>query len=77
LAATPLNRFEPVDIPTNRCRIEARRQQDCLIAYRTPAAYWGKQRTVIVTYTPATARKQTYTFDDNPTAGITSSASGL
>jgi len=64
LAATPLNRFEPVDIPINRCRIEAGRQQDCLIAYRTTAAYWGKQRTVIVTYTPATARKQAYTFDD-------------
>jgi transposase len=64
LAATSLDRFEPVDIPNNRRLTEAGRQEDCLIAYRTTGEYWGKQRAVIVTYTPASARKQVYTFDD-------------
>jgi transposase len=59
LAATPLERFEPVDIPDNR-----RFDEECLLAYRTKGEYWGKERAVIVTYTPSSARKQAYTFDD-------------
>jgi hypothetical protein len=34
------------------------------LAFRTKAEYWGKERAVIVTYNPASARKQAYTFDD-------------
>ena len=64
LAATPLDRFEPADTAENRCCIEDCRENDCLLAYRTKGEYWGKERAVIVTYTPASARKQAYTFAD-------------
>ena len=64
LAATPLDRFEPADTDENRRHIEDGREDDCLLAYRTKGEYWGKERAVIVTYTPASARKQAYTFAD-------------
>jgi transposase len=62
LATTPLDRFEPVDTVKNKQLIEAEKPEDQLLAYRTRGEYWGKQRAVVVTYTPATARKQNYTF---------------
>jgi transposase len=62
LATTPLDRFEPVDTAKNKQLIEAEKPEDQLLAYRTKGEYWGKQRAVVVTYTPATARKQSYTF---------------
>jgi transposase len=64
LAATPLDRFEPVDTAGNRRYLEEGKEDECLLAYRTKGEYWGKERTVIVTYTPSSARKQTYTFAD-------------
>ena len=64
LAATPLGRFEPVDIPHNRRLMEEGKEEECLLAYRTKGEYWGKERTVIVTYNPSSHRKQKYTFDD-------------
>lgn len=62
LAATSLNRFEPADTAENRRHIEEGHEDECLLAYRTKGEYWGKERTVIVTHTPASARKQAYTF---------------
>jgi transposase len=64
LAATPLQRFEPADTAENRRLREQGRNDDCLLAYRTSGVFWGKERSVIVTYTPASARKQAYTFAD-------------
>jgi hypothetical protein len=32
--------------------------------YQTKGEYWGKERTVLVTHTLASARKQAYTFAD-------------
>ena len=64
LAMTPLDRFEPADTRENRNHIAAGNEDECLLVYRTKGEYWGKQRSVIVTYTPATARKQAYTFAD-------------
>ncbi len=64
LAATPLDRFEPADTAENRRHIEEGREDECLLAYRTRGEYWGKERTVIVTHNPASARKQAYTFAD-------------
>jgi transposase len=64
LAATPLHRFKPVDTAENRRLREQGRDGDCLLAYRTSGVFWGKERSVIVTYTPASARKQAYTFAD-------------
>jgi len=62
LATTALDRFEPVDTAKNKQLIEDENPEDQLLAYRTKGEYWGKQRAVVVTYTPATARKQNYTF---------------
>jgi transposase len=62
LATTPLERFEPVDIPKNLRLVEEGMPEERLLAYRTSGEYWGKQRTVVVTYNPATARKKSYTF---------------
>jgi transposase len=62
LAQTALDRFEPVDIEKNRQRVKEQRSEDQLLAYRSKGEYWGKQRVVVVTYNPATARKQAYTF---------------
>jgi transposase len=62
LAATPLERFEPVDIPKNLRLVEKGMPEERLCAYRNSGEFWGKQRTVVVTYNPATARKKTYTL---------------
>ena len=62
LATVPLDRFEPVDTEKNRRYIENETPEECLLAFRTKGEYWGKERAVIVTYNPATARKQGYTF---------------
>ena len=62
LATTTLDRFEPVDTAKNKQLIEDENPEDQLLAYRTKGEYWGKQRAVVVTYNPATARKQNYTF---------------
>lgn len=63
LAQVSLERFEPVDTPKNQQLIEEGKDSEQLLAYRTKDKYWGKLRTVIVTYNPKTARKQQYTFD--------------
>jgi transposase len=62
LATTAIDHFEPVDTAKNKQLIEDGNSEDQLLAYRTKGEYWGKQRVVVVTYTPATARKQNYTF---------------
>ena len=63
LATTPLERFEPVDLERNRILVEKGKPHDRIMAYRTTGEYWGKDRSVIVTYNPATARKQGYTLE--------------
>jgi len=62
LAATTLDRFEPLDIEKNKKLLAAGNHEDLILAYRTRGEYWRKQRAVVVTYNPATARKQDYTF---------------
>jgi len=64
LASTPLDRFKTVDTDKNRKLIEADHPEECLLAYRTRGEYWGKERSVIVTFNPGTARKKLYTFQD-------------
>ena len=63
LATTPLDRFEIADTARNRKLIDEECQEDCQLAYRTKKEYWGKERTVIITYNPKTARKKAYTFE--------------
>jgi len=62
LAAISLERFEPVDIPKNLRLVEEGMPEERLLAYRSSGEYWGKNRAVVVTYNPATARKKSYTF---------------
>ena len=62
LAATPLDRFEMVDIKKNKHLVAEGGPEECLLAYRTKGEYWGKERSVVVTYYPRTARKKSYTF---------------
>jgi len=63
LATAALDRFEPVDIAKNKKLLEEGNQEDLILAYRTRGEYWGKQRAVVVTYNPTTARKQNYNFE--------------
>ena len=62
LASTPIERFEPVDIAKNRRLLEDGMPEERLLAYRSRGEYWGKQRAVVVTYNPVTARKKLYTL---------------
>lgn len=64
LAATPLERFEVADTLKNRQLIEKKRHKECLLAYRTKGEFWGKERSVIVTFNPNTSRKKLYTFEN-------------
>jgi transposase len=52
-----------VDTPKNRRLAEQDRDEDRLVAWRTKGDYWGKERTVVVTYNPLTATKQRYAFE--------------
>ena len=63
LATIPLDRFEIADTARNRNLIDEECQEECQLAYRTKKEYWGKERTVIITYSPRTARKKVYTFE--------------
>ena len=63
LAVIPLDRFEVADTTGNKKLIEKDCYDECQLAYRSKGEYWGKERTVIVTYSPKTARKKSYTFD--------------
>jgi len=56
-------RFTLVETPRNKRLQEKGRHEDCLLAWRTKGAYWGRERTVVVTYNPLTAAKQRYAFD--------------
>ena len=63
LAETPLDAFTPVDTPKNRALQEEERDDDLLLAWRTKGVFWGKERTVVVTYNPLTASKKRYNFE--------------
>lgn len=63
LATVPLERFEPLEIERNQRLIDKNLPEERMLAYRTSGEYWGKNRAVVVTHNPATARKQNYTLD--------------
>jgi transposase len=63
LIRVPASRFTPVDTPKNRVLDKLGRPEDRLVAYRAAGEYWGKARTVIVTYNPRTATKQRFAFE--------------
>jgi len=63
LIRTKLALFKAVDTVKNRELVKKGREDDQLVAWRTTGTYWGRERTVIVTYNPRTAAKQRYSFD--------------
>jgi len=63
LGATELKHFAPLAMSGNYRRKAKGQEADCIVAYRTKAEFWGKERTVIVTHNPATARKKGYTLE--------------
>jgi transposase len=63
LASTNLEHFEPADTEKNRRLVEKDKGDERLLVYRAKGEYWGKERAVVVTYHPASARKQAYTLD--------------
>jgi transposase len=58
-----LSKFSVADTAKNRERMETAHTDDLLMAWRTTGEYWGKERTVVVTYNLKTARKQRYMFE--------------
>ena len=58
-----LDRFKPADTRKNRKLAREGKKDDRLLALRTQGEYWGRERTVVVTYNPLTATKQRYAFE--------------
>jgi len=58
-----LDKFAVAGTTKNQELIQAGQADDALLAWRTTGQYWGKERTVVVTYNPKTARKQRYVFE--------------
>lgn len=63
LVHVKLDKFAVADTTKNQEIIQAGQADDALLAWRTTGQYWGKERTVVVTYNPKTARKQRYVFE--------------
>ena len=63
LVHVKLDKFAVADTTKNQELIQAGHADDALLAWRTTGQYWGKERTVVVTYNPKTARKQRYVFE--------------
>lgn len=63
LATIPLDQFEVADTVKNKQLIENGYGADCQLVYRTKGEFWGKERAVIVSFSPKTARKKMHTFE--------------
>jgi len=64
LVLTKRHRFTPLATPSNKILLEQGEEEDCLLAWRTKGEYWGRERTVVVTYNPHTASKKRHDFDE-------------
>lgn len=58
IATTDLKYFTLLDTEKNRQLADAGAEEDRQLAYRTTRELWGKERSVIVTYTPRSYRKR-------------------
>jgi len=63
LVHVDLDNFTVVDTVKNRKLTREGKEDDRLLAWRTRGQYWGRERTVVVTYNPLTATKQRYAFE--------------
>lgn len=57
LTNIPLDKFAPI-------KLDGEDSNDPILVYRTGGEYWGGDRTVVVTYNPRTARKQSIVFEN-------------
>ena len=64
LASVPLSRYSPADTAKNKRLSGAGHAGERLMSYRTRGTFWGKERAVVLTYNPGTARKQDYIFSE-------------
>jgi transposase len=64
LASVPLSCYAPTDTPKNKRLSGAGRDGERLMSYRTTGTFWGKERAVVITYNPQTARKQEYILSE-------------
>lgn len=62
LAGTELKYFVPIAIRANEQRIVDGESADNVTAMRAKRDLWGKERTIIVTHSPISARKKSYTL---------------
>lgn len=60
LARLSTKYFDPLDIAKNRQLLDEGKGADRLCAFRTTETLWGRERTVVVTFNPATMRKKLY-----------------
>jgi transposase len=58
LMGVPLDEFAPIEIPRNRQLAAADAPEEQMLALRTRGEFWGRERAVVVTWNPPTARKQ-------------------
>jgi transposase len=63
LITAPLWRFSPVEIARNQRLAAAGRPDEQMLAWRTQGEFWGRERAVVVTFNPQTARRQRLVFD--------------
>lgn len=64
LASVPLAKYSPVARDKNGQLSKEGLAGERLKAFRTTGEYWGQERTVVLTYNPATARKQGYVLEE-------------
>jgi transposase len=62
LATLDPKHFVALQIPKNQKLVSKGRHGDRLLAYRSTLHLWGRRRTVVVTFNPATQRKKLYEF---------------
>ncbi len=63
LAAISLDKFSIAETDKNKRLAKEGHEEDRTQAYHTTGMFWGKERAVVVTYTPATARKKGYNLE--------------
>ena len=62
LARIKSKHFVPLDTAKNRRLAAMGKEADRLSAFRTIETLWGRERTIVITFTPATMRKKLYDF---------------
>lgn len=67
LSSLPLSMFKVLAIPKNDRLKEHGAACDQILCYRTKDIFWGKERTVVITYNPSTCRKKRYILEEKLT----------